>query len=34
LAFQRLLDGDTPARAELRERMKEHIRAHPGLYTP
>jgi hypothetical protein len=33
-ALERLLDGDTPARAELRARMKEHMRQNPDLYTP
>lgn len=33
-ALERLLDGDSPARAELRARMKEHMRADPELYTP
>lgn len=33
-ALERILDGDTPARAELRQRMKEHMRQDPDLYTP
>lgn len=33
-ALERLLDGDTPARAELRRRMKEHMRSNQELYTP
>jgi hypothetical protein len=32
--LERLLDGDTAARAELRQRMKEHMRQDPDLYTP
>jgi hypothetical protein len=33
-ALERVLDGDTPARAELRARMKEHMRLDRDLYTP
>lgn len=33
-ALLQLLDGDTPARAELRQRMKEHMRTDPELFTP
>jgi hypothetical protein len=33
-ALGRVLDGDTPARAELRARMKEHMRLDRDLYTP
>ncbi|KAI8462801.1 MAG: hypothetical protein J3K34DRAFT_498174 [Monoraphidium minutum] len=33
-ALERILDGDTPARAELRQRMKEHMRLNRDLYTP
>lgn len=33
-ALERVLDGDSPARAELRGRMKAHMAADPALYTP
>lgn len=33
-ALELLLDGDSPARAELRRRMREHMRDHRELYTP
>ncbi|KIY97264.1 hypothetical protein MNEG_10700 [Monoraphidium neglectum] len=33
-ALASLLDGDTPARAELRQRMTQHMKNDPDLYTP